>query len=176
MNNKALNDLNKIEANHWKQKPTQELCCWSRPWLWDKPKQEHYWQTNKLTKYKKTIARCSVLQTLESTKRNFLIRSIVCVYLDLDKHFLQIWNGCNEDSYPCLGKWKTIGVLKGNCVTGHLYRANVAVIVLLAIFEFPFTPTQVKPSSHFVTGNMYLRIFLHTNVKVGVKSLRYLLS
>ena len=53
---------------------------------------------------------------------------------------------------------------------------NVAVIVLLAIFEFPFTPTQVKPSSHFVTGNMYLRIFLHTDVKVGVKSLRYLLS
>ena len=46
--------------------------------------------TNKQTKYKKTIARCSVLQTLESTKRNFLIRSIVYVYLDLDKHFLQI--------------------------------------------------------------------------------------
>ena len=69
-----------------------------------------------------------------------------------------------------------MGVLKGNCVTGHLYRANVAVIVLLAIFEFPFTPTQVKPSSHFVTGNMYLRIFLYTDVKVGVKSLRYLLS
>ena len=69
-----------------------------------------------------------------------------------------------------------MGVLKGNCVTGHLYRANVAVIVLLAIFEIPFTPTQVKPSSQFVTGNMYLRIFLHTDVKVGVKSLRYLLS
>ena len=43
--------------------------------------------TNKQTKYQKTIARYSVLQTLESTKRNFLIRSIVYVYLDLDKHF-----------------------------------------------------------------------------------------
>lgn len=57
--------------------------------------------TNKQTKYKKTIARCSVLQTIESTKRNFLIRSIVYVYLDLDKHFLQIRVLENEKPWEC---------------------------------------------------------------------------
>ena len=53
-------------------------------------------------------------------------------------------------------------------------KCSRKVIALKPILEFPYIPTQMQQFCHCVTS--YLRISVHTDTKVAVKSFRYWLS